>query len=275
LDVCSLQLPSFLCFVYYMFCSAHHCNRYGDCRGSSRPDHILCSRQLTPFIQQSSVERNMVDSDHLPVDITFLFTVTHTSPPALQPPFPRLRWKGREREYVQAIRHMIQVGQFDKALQNLQVDDVNSAVEDFVFCIVQAAVESGHDIRAHCNNNHTSQFSSAHKPWFDHDCRLARKQYRRCGGYSFNARIHARNIYKSMIRKKQRAWQKQVVQQLIDDIYRNPRSFWSHFQTIRTFLLLILMSPHVFSTLRLYFLEMMIVAFLLQLVVLLMSMNIG
>jgi exonuclease III len=208
----------------------HHCNAYGDCRGSSRPDHILCSTQLTSFIQNSSVDSHMVDSDHLPVDVTFLFTtVANVAPPALHPPFPRLRWKGREREYVQAIRQMIQAGQFDKAMQPLQVDDVNTAVEDFVFCIVQAAVDSGHDVRAQGNNNSASKSSSSHKPWFDRECRLARKTYRRSYGESFDSRIHARNIYNSFIRRKQRAWQKKAVQQLIDDIHRNPRSFWSHF----------------------------------------------
>jgi len=66
-------------------------------------------------------------------------------------------------------------------------------------------------------------------PFYDAECQAAKSQLRRL----LRSRPHrgadcarAESQYHSLVRRKKRAWQRQQLHELLDQLYREPRCFW-------------------------------------------------
>jgi hypothetical protein len=192
----------------------------------SRVDHILCSDVLLPYLHKSEVIDGIDTSDHFPLQVIFLhqYTGHNLIVQHLQPKPIRLKWKGAaERTYSTAVQEAIGAGDFQRFVDALSVADVNCAVDLLLHQVFECATASGlhKDTSARVGARYQSvlQHATHKQAWFDHECWLARRIWRRYQATNHPDRREFRSQYKSLLRAKRRAWQKQAIKECIDEAH--------------------------------------------------------
>lgn len=197
-------------------------------RGSSRPDHILCSPSLLQSVKSSCVRQDIHLCDHHPIELVLMHVTPHNSSfnnTFAVTPACKLPWKDREVNYVQCLDNLISQGQFDKVIDLLQEGNINEFLDGFITNIVLAAGQAGAKMKV-VNQGESYSKGSAGHPWFDNECWLARKQLRYMRRkHAQQFRLH-RNRYKALLKAKRVKWRNDSIDSLIHELHRDPKRFW-------------------------------------------------
>jgi Reverse transcriptase (RNA-dependent DNA polymerase)/Endonuclease-reverse transcriptase len=197
----------------------------------SCPDHVLGSVHLhgARCNVSSAVCSGITGSDHYPIEarLSFLGGVM-MRPPQLNDFPPRLKWKGNEAQYVNALENAVHVGQFEAAMGMLQGAEVSEAMDEFMQSVTFAAIQSNHVLHTPKPYARTPNPVSK-QPWFDLECNQLRRVYmvalRQLGHGHTDTRLKS-NAYRSACRKKHRHWREAAISDLIAEAKRDPKTFW-------------------------------------------------
>ena len=183
---------------------------------------------LVPKHQQSSVTHfslhQRIESDHMP--LSFGVNCRHTRKEVVKNPYKltsstRYVWKEEKRqEYTCKLSEKLN-----------SLDSTHKDVDEIVADLKDAILSSAANMKKKSRGENTRQSPS---PWFDTECRQMKaatvsafKIYLR-KQTADNDNIYQRNKrnYKTLLKKKKRAHQKEKVRQLIHDKKKNPKKFW-------------------------------------------------
>ena len=192
-------------------------------QGKSVNDYLL-----VPKHQQSSVTHfslhQRIESDHMP--LSFGVNCRHTRKEVVKNPdkltsSTRYVWKEEKRqEYTCKLSEKLN-----------SLDSTHKDVDEIVADLKDAILSSAANMKKKSRGEDTRQSTS---PWFDTECRQMKaatvsafKIYLR-KQTADNDNIYQRNKrnYKTLLKKKKRAHQKEKVRQLIHDKKKNPKKFW-------------------------------------------------
>lgn len=178
LDICTANHLAVLTGRIADDCTAP-CSFHGG-NGSSRPDHVAIDYELYGNVLSHRVLSSSYGSDHHPISTTFSLSAPPPSarlPPHTTPLPPRVRWKRTaQADYFSSLSTDESQAAIATALSALS-DELDSAVDSFVSILKDAAIAAG------CRSSMARVGPALgqtefHKPWFDVECRIARRALR-------------------------------------------------------------------------------------------------
>eukprot|EP00877_Chromochloris_zofingiensis_P004846 jgi/Chrzof1/14362/Cz09g00020.t1 len=194
---------------------------------STRPDHILVSPGLLPWVQHHAVVADLHGSDHLPLLVQF--AIPQLAPVQCPVPphdtghlSPRLIWdQSKVPAYRQAFTDVRVLGLLDDAKGCLP-QNCDAAVDKLHEAMRLAAQIAGMKVYnapsgiARCARRHRR-----FQPWFDAECQQVYATLR-----SSDCSPQAVRMARALFQRKKRAYARQQMQLYLDACARSPANFW-------------------------------------------------
>ena len=198
---------------------------------STRPDHVLMSPDLLPFVASSQMNAGRADSDHLPIELVLDIPVIAQPVQSIVcngQPILRVQWQpNQQRAYAAALGSVAapHLAACREAALGGLVDVAFKALETGVRAAATASNMPARTLGAQVGK---SPRPSA--PFFDAECWQLRRQVRasaRHGGSPTEVQDLER-AYHHTVRTKRRAYRLGKLHNLLKELRTNPRAFWQH-----------------------------------------------
>ena len=215
--------------------------------GASRPDHVLASPELVSVCHSLHVDSGRLDSDHFPLCLSFaedtLGGVAHVGHDRHDlRVFSRLRW---DRECCDAYQQLMlsddTLEKLAAARQTLHAGGSADAAGMMQRTLMGVARGSGMMQRTpRLSRGGVDRVVHTQKPWFDSQCRqlkvevsILREHVVASRGQGVNTNAHvqlraARRAFNCAARQKRRAYRRQHMQRLLDQLRwgTSSKRFW-------------------------------------------------
>lgn len=205
--------------------------------GGSTVDYFASSLTLFSHIIDMEVLPRCPHSDHCPLILTICRTQLHTSaPPPAAPTIPRFRYteknRDKNKEKNEQYRTALACDPLlsPPHLSSLPAHEAALLLQERIMHHISTIYPplSPHPPPRHPNHHH-------HQPWFDEDCKSARRRYHAALIDPNSHLSHQRRLeYKSLCASKKTSHLQARTARLLDDARHRPAAFWRHYRPPKT-----------------------------------------
>ena len=201
----------------------------------TRPDHVLVSKHLLPFVTCCKVNESRHDSDHLPIEVTLdvSWAVAPATPVMCSGrPLTCVQWQPRQQIAYAAALHCVAAPHLAACREAAMAGHVEAAFSALDKGVRAAAAASNMPARTLAGS--ASRAPRVRAPFFDDECRQLRRQVRastRNGGDPGASKALER-AYHSKVRFKSRAHRLARLHCLLHELQYDPRAFWHQLRPV-------------------------------------------
>lgn len=215
----------------------------------SRPDHLLVSPAAAGGVTACKVNSTRGDSDHHPLELRLqLFARQPRTPPlASGRPLQQLMWRAHlQRNYARELDSPEPAACIRRCHAAADTGDIDAAEEHFCRALVLAGKAAGAKQRSLARTSRPGRHQHD-APFYDPECQTAKAVLRRLLRMrpqpTAAARRAAEHAYHSLVRQKKRLWQRQQLDELLESLHKEPRSFWVRINALHSSMPLHLRDP--------------------------------
>jgi len=201
------------------------------CRSTSRPDHVVVSPDLYPFVTSHTVLQDSYGSDHRPILTTIRLPTQPVPPPtpATHPCPTQFRFRHELRQqYCQQLQNPAAQAQLASVAEVLdQQHDVDQAMAAVLQVAKDSATNAGHPVRD--PSRPPAAGHRRNQPWFDNECAVLHRRLQHAKRYDGDAAATTcsfRGRFKRLAEQKKRQYARQVAEDLAMMVRRNPQQLW-------------------------------------------------